>query len=132
MGSFVRLFTGPDGESHLEEKDMGFGSSDFSHLGGFSPAVAAAPVHLIPERVKAVIIGSQTDMNLEGLHRVRQRHYIVFISGAAEMETSDGTKRIFRAGDFLEEDDRAGGGHKWVLLEKPWEWLAVMLEDEDQ
>ena len=127
--AFIRLYTGSDGESHLEELDMGFAPTDMSPLGGFSPAVARAPVHIIPEKVKGVILGSQTEENLEGYHAVRQRHYIAFLEGRAEMETSDGEKRIFGPGDWLEENDRGSKGHRWKLLEKPWRWCAIMLED---
>ena len=127
--AFVRLYTGPDGKSHLEEVDMGFAPTDMSPLGGFSPAVARAPVHIIPEKVKGVILGSQTDDNLEDFHSTRQRHYVVFLGGRVEMETSDGEKRLFGPGDFLMEDDRESPVYRWKILDKPWQWCAIMLED---
>ena len=131
--AFFRAYTGSDGESHLEELDMGFAPTDMSRLGGFSPAVGRAPVHIIPEKVKGVIIGSQTEENPYEFRPVGQRsrgqrHYIVFVGGRAEMETSDGDKRIFVPGDWLEEDDQGGRGHRWRILEKPWQWCAIMLE----
>ena len=127
--AFVRIYTGPDGESHSEEMDMGFVPTDMSPLGGFSPAVARAPVHIIPEKVKGVILGSQTEDNLQDFGTVRQRHYIVFLGGMVEMETSDGEKRRFGPGDWLLEEDTTGGGHRGRILDKPLQWCAIMLEE---
>ena len=132
--AFIRAFTGSDGESHLEEMDMGFAPTDMSPLGGFSPAVGRAPVHIIPEKVKGVILGSQTEENPKDLRPVGQRppgggqrHYIAFLGGRAELETSGGDKRIFVPGDWLLEDPPLS--IHWTILDPPWQWCAIMLED---
>ena len=127
--AFVRLYSGPDGESHFEEMDMGFAPTDMSPLGGFSPAVARAPVQVIPEKVKTVMLGSQTEDNVEGFHTARQRHYVMCLAGAAEMEASDGGILRFSQGDFLLEEDTTGKGHRAKILERPWQWCAIMLEE---
>ena len=127
--AFVRLYTGPDGKSHLEEVDMGFAPTDMSPLGGFSPAVARAPVHIIPEKVKGVIIGSQTEENPPDFRTGTQRSYIAFLGGRAELETSSGEKRIFGPGDMLLGNAQERGLFRWKVLEKPWQWCAIMLED---
>ena len=132
--AYVSLYTGSDGESHIKELDMGFAPTDMSPLGGFSPAVARAPVYLIPEKVKAVIIGSQTEENNKGFrpkgqHSGGQRHYVVFLGGRVEIETSDGNKRIFEPGDWLVDEDQESRGHHWRILDPPWEWCAIMLEE---
>ena len=127
--AFVRLYSGPDGESHFEEMDMGFAPTDMAPLGSFSPAVARAPVHIIPEKVKRVILGSQTEDNVEGFHTTRQRHYAMYLGGAAEMEASDGVKLRFRPGDLLLHEDTTGKGHRARILDKPWQWCAIMLEE---
>ena len=129
--AFIRLYSGPDGESHFEEMDMGFAPTDMAQLGVVSHAVARAPVHIIPEKVKGVIIGSQSeeDENPNDFRPARRYHYLITLSGLGEIEVGSGDKRRFGPGDWLVDGDVTGRGHIWRILEKPWQWCAIILEE---
>ena len=136
--SFVRLYSGSDGESHLEDMDMGFTPNIADRLGAFSPMVSRAPVHIIPEKVKGVMVGSQieegesvsfTPSPIAEFHPSRQRQYVIFLGGRSELETSDGDKRSFGPGDWCWDEDVASKGHRWRVFDKPWQWCAIVVEE---
>lgn len=129
--SFVRLYSGSDGESHFEDIDMGFTSVDMSPIGSFSPAVSRAPVHIVPEKVRAVVVGSQTEENAQEFHPTRGRHYLITLSGMGELEVGSGEVRRFGPGDWLIDGDETGRGHKARVVEAPWQWCAILLERSD-
>ena len=128
--AFVRLYSGPDGESHFEDMDMAFAPADLGPiLGTFSKGVSRSPVHILQEKVKGVVFGSQTISSSEEFHPVQQRHYVATLSGMGEIETGTGEVRRFGPGDVLLDGDMTGRGHRGRVVEAPWVWVAVMLEE---
>lgn len=48
-----------------------------------------------------------------------ERHYVFFFAGQTEIGASDGTKKVFGAGDVLLIDDAGGKGHSSRVLAGP-------------
>ncbi|HZP26176.1 MAG TPA: hypothetical protein VFB90_03920 [Dehalococcoidia bacterium] len=94
----TRLYTGDDQQSHFEdvEVDMRFTGSAL-----MSP----------PEPVKALVFRSSPPGDVEDWHNSPYPHYVITISGAAEIELGDGTIRRFKPGEIILGEDLTGRGH---------------------
>lgn len=103
----VRLFTGPEGRSHVAVVDLPAASS---------PARTAQFAESPP--------GSALDW-----HTAPQRQYVVTLAGTLEFTTRDGETFILAPGDVLLAEDVAGSGHRWRLIDdQPWRRLYVTLD----
>lgn len=113
----VRLFTGNDQKSHFEEIEMKFGGNQSmlttdSHA-ATSAVFRCAPAGLVIDR-----------------HPAPRRQFLVTLSGAWEIEASNGVRRIFRTGDVMLADDTTGEGHiSRVLGNEPHVFMTVPLAD---
>jgi hypothetical protein len=92
---YVRLYAGPDGESHFEDVDVGLSPTGLSEL---YPAPGA---HFLRSPV-----GEAIDW-----HPAPRRQFVVTLAGGVEVEASDGEVRRFAPGDVLLVEDVAGRGH---------------------
>ncbi|MFC1918505.1 hypothetical protein ACFLWW_00820 [Chloroflexota bacterium] len=113
----VRLYTGPDGESHFEDVDI-----PVSDRGG---------VALKSETIKAtgIIFRESRSRDKYDWHNAPQRQFIVTLTGHVEIEISDGTKRQFGPGDIMLAEDTTGRGHLTrVLHNKPRTSIFVTLD----
>jgi quercetin dioxygenase-like cupin family protein len=90
----VRIYTGADNHTHFEDLD----ANTFATL--------AAKVGEGPIRVNQGPATSFSDF-----HNAPRRQYVVVMSGATEIEISDGTKRQLVPGDVLVAEDLTGRGH---------------------
>lgn len=103
----LRLFTGPDDRSHVEEIDLPAGIT----------AVRTARFAESPP-------GSAFDW-----HTAPQRQYVITLAGTLEFTTRDGEVFTLRPGDVLLAEDVAGSGHRWRLIDdQPWRRLYVALD----
>lgn len=128
--AFVRLYSGSDGESHFEDADMAFAPAQLGPLmGTLTKEVSRSPVHILQEKVKGVVFGSQTVNPGQEFHPVGQAHYVVTLSGMGELETGTGETRRVGPGDVLWDGDTTGRGHRGRVIEAPWVWVALMLEE---
>lgn len=92
---FLRLYSGEDGRSHLEE--LQFPSEDVetvSHKPGASITFRRVP-----------------GGNFVDWHTAPRRQYVVILSGAMEIGIGDGTVRRLGPGDVLLAEDLTGQGH---------------------
>lgn len=114
----TRLYTGTDDRSHFEDIEIPFGSrGDF---GLFS----------LPEPAKAVFFREIPPGWTYAWHNVVCREYVVVIEGEAEIEVSDGEKRVFQKGDVLLAEDLTGQGHRTrVLGKRVWRQVFVTLPE---
>jgi len=94
----VRLFTGPDNESHFEEIDV-----EFNVNGSMGVSELQAAHGIIFRRAPAT--------HLSTYHPAPQRQYVITLAGQVEIETGDGTIRRFGPGDVMLADDTTGHGH---------------------
>ena len=101
---YVRLFAGPDGESHFEDVAVEF-TSVFSAPP--APPLAASDWQSA-ERIGFVSFpsGWRGDQ-----HPAPRRGFGVWLAGSFAAQTSDGEIRHFGAGDILFAEDTTGKGH---------------------
>jgi quercetin dioxygenase-like cupin family protein len=90
----VRLYTGPDNQTHFQDLDP----DTFATLAG---KVGDGAI-----RVNQGPAGSFSDF-----HNAPRRQYVVIMSGGMEIEISDGTTRRLVPGDVLVAEDLTGKGH---------------------
>jgi hypothetical protein len=111
----VRLFTGPDGRSHVEESTLDLAADGRDTATGWTDAG--------PVRFEQSPPGSTLDW-----HDAPQRQYVVTLTGVLEFTTRDGETFRLAPGDVLLAEDTTGGGHRWRLVDdQPWTRLYVQL-----
>jgi hypothetical protein len=99
--NYVRLFAGPDGESHFEDVDLPLEERD-RVWGSISEVMAA----------KAFNLRVNTQAYDLDWHPAPQRQFIFNLRGSVRIEASDGETRTFGPGDFFLVEDTSGRGHK--------------------
>jgi quercetin dioxygenase-like cupin family protein len=103
----TRLFTGPDGRSHVEHTTL-----------PASIRQTAKAVH-----VEETAAGSALDW-----HVAPCRQYVVTLSGTLEFTTRNGETFVIKPGDVLLAEDTTGTGHRWRLIDdQPWRRMYVEL-----
>ncbi len=90
----VRVYTGDDGESHFEDLTPDQFAEIVNNIGD-------GPINL----------NRRTSPSFSDYHTAPRRQYVVNLSGTAEFETADGTKRRLQPGDVLVAEDLTGHGH---------------------
>ncbi len=90
----VRVYAGDDGESHFED---------------FTPDQFAEIVNNIGEG--EINLNRRPSPSFSDYHTAPRRQYVVNLSGVAEFETADGTRRRLYPGDVLVAEDLTGHGH---------------------
>lgn len=94
----VRLYTGSDGESHFEEIEV-----EFKPVADTETSANREATGFVFRRAPAG--------HFHDFHPAPRRQYVITLSGQGEIETRDGTKRRFGAGDVMLADDTTGRGH---------------------
>jgi len=114
--TIVRLYTGPDNESHFEDLEV-----ELNPIRDMA-ASALQPTHGIMFRVAPAT-------HLSSYHPAPRRQFVVTLSGQVEIETGDGTVRRFKAGDIMLADDTTGRGHiTRVVGGQPRHYLFIPLK----
>ncbi|HUC30636.1 MAG TPA: cupin domain-containing protein [Candidatus Acidoferrum sp.] len=104
-----RLYTGPDGNSHVVR-----GSVNGATL------VDAKSVEF-----KETAAHSTFDW-----HNDPTPQYVITLSGVLEFATVGGEKFTLRPGDVLVAEDHTGSGHKWRLInDEPWKRAYVIFKE---
>jgi hypothetical protein len=99
--TYLRIYAGPDGESHFEEVEVpttgtsGGGQSDISDL--------------IP--ATGVIFRRSPATQYVDWHHAPRRQFVITLAGEAEVEASDGEVRRITPGTVMLADDTWGKGH---------------------
>jgi hypothetical protein len=113
----VRLYTGPDNQSHFEDLDV--------------PLEDLGKIGFLSEHVKATgVVFRETAGDYDyGFHTAPRRQYVVNLEGEVEIEVGDGTRRILRSGDILLAEDTTGQGHiSRAVAGKPRRSLFITLD----
>ena len=92
--SIFRLYTGADGQSHIEEMDL------ISH-----PDLTAA------QGATSVIFRESPAASFSDWHNAPRRQYVVTLSGEMEIGLGDGSVHLVGAGAALLAEDLTGQGH---------------------
>ena len=93
MGTF-RLYTGADGQSHIETIDLDKASAWAAGLATTNISFRSAP----PGR-------------FQDWHPAPRRQFVIILSGQLEIGLGDGSKHIFGPGDARLVEDTTGKGH---------------------
>ena len=108
MTRCIRLFTGPDARSHVEEITLPLGTLQKASVVHFEETGAHATFDW---------------------HTAPCRQYVVTLTGTLEFTTRDGESFTLAPGDVLLAEDTSGSGHRWRLIDdQPWRRLYVELE----
>ena len=95
----IRLYTGDEGESHLED---------------LTPEQLAEIVNKVGEG--EIRLDFQPPGWSEDYHTAPRHQYVLFLEGGAEIEVASGDKRQFQPGDVLVAEDLTGHGHMFKTL----------------
>lgn len=103
----IHLFTGADGRSHVQRKELTLGAPLLTGSAHFEETAA----------------GSSLEW-----HRAPCEQFVITLSGTLEFVTRDGETFTLRPGDILLASDTTGTGHRWRLIDdQPWRRLYVEL-----
>lgn len=101
----TRLYTGNDGESHFEE-------------------IEVETEKIQP--VEGIIFRQVPPGHVWDWHLAPQRQYVITLSGQAEIEIGDGTKKRLSPGAVMLVDDTTGRGHiTRVVSDEPRLYVAI-------
>jgi quercetin dioxygenase-like cupin family protein len=93
MGTF-RLYSGADGQSHIETIDLG-----------------QTPVWTDGQDATTVSFREAAVGNFQDWHPAPRRQYVIILSGQLEIGLGDGSKHRFGPGDARLVEDTTGQGH---------------------
>ena len=111
--AIIRLYTGDDGETHMEELDP----ADHPELTELHEAKGV--------RFRVTPVGNFSDW-----HRAPRRQYVINLSGEVEIGLKDGTTHRFGPGHVTLAEDTTGNGHTTrVVGDGPRFSATVTLED---
>src|SRR6516225_5487672 len=96
--SIFRLYSGSDGQSHLEKLSFSFTPGDIAEQ---SPTQAASGISF--SRIKG---GAFSDW-----HNAPRRQYVITLAGALEIGLGDGSVHRLGPGDGILAEDLTGKGH---------------------
>jgi hypothetical protein len=92
--AFFRLYSGSDGESHIEELNLA-SQPDLTTLHG----------------AKGVVFRATESGYFSDWHNAPRRQYVITLAGEAEIGLGDGTIHRLRSGDVNLAEDLTGHGH---------------------
>lgn len=94
---FVRVYTGPDNESHTEIIEP-----EFTERDGAQTALEAATGVTFLKREEGGFID---------FHPAPRKQYVIYLTASVEIGLGDGTSVLMEAGDVLRAEDVTGHGH---------------------
>lgn len=121
----TRLYTGPDGLTHIDEIELNLTAAP-----GFTPEAGSKGITELSEPVHAAkaFVARASPGFFEDWHNADVRRYVVTLSGRAEIDASDGQKTYGEPGRILLAEDLKGKGHTVRIVSKdPWVALFVDL-----
>lgn len=112
----VHLYTGEDGRSHFADLDV-----------PMNPVASGSQSSPVP--AEGVVFRETSTGTEQAFHPAPRRQFVVTLSGEAEIECGDGTKKHFRAGDIMLADDTTGQGHITRVIEGPRRYMFLLISD---
>lgn len=107
------IYTGEDHQSHFEELDI-----------PLAPVAAGQESSPVPA---VGLVFRENRVGVADFHPAPRRQFVITISGVAELECGDGTRRRFGPGDVLLADDLTGQGHITREIQGPRRMIFVPL-----
>jgi len=93
-----RLFSGSDGQSHMEEIALSFAPGQFAEQSPVQPAASVSFSRMNP--------GTFIDW-----HNAPRRQYVITLAGAVEIGLGDGSVHRVGVGEAILAEDLTGQGH---------------------
>jgi hypothetical protein len=115
----TRVYTGPDGRSHIEELDLP------------APEVRAGVTEtewLDALRVSVRSIDKGSQGKTQPRHVAPRRHLSVILAGTLEVECSPEEIRRFGPGSLVLLEDTTGEGHLTRVVEAPVQFVQIALK----
>jgi len=110
---FVRIYTGNDGQSHLEEM-----------------AAPEEAIHRIPTKPgEDLVFRTSTVNSFSDWHNPSRRQYLFVLDGQMEVSVKDGTTMLFNAGDVLLAEDMTGQGHVTKAINGTYTSVSMGIPD---
>ncbi|HWN10559.1 MAG TPA: hypothetical protein VNO50_15060 [Pyrinomonadaceae bacterium] len=106
---YTRLYSDSSGESHFEDVEAELTEVQFA-----PPAPPLSLSEFLPA-IQTAFLGAPAGWRGDW-HVSSARNWFVVISGAWEIEASDGAKRVFSSTETLLAEDITGKGHKSRVL----------------
>ena len=115
----TRMYTGSDGQSHIEKIDIPMEES----MGGGkrSKPIKAKEIYFVEW---------PPGIDDRDWHSVSQRRLAIVMEGKYETEVSDGTRHLHEPGDIiLVAEDAKGRGHRRHVGNQPVKFVTVELDE---
>ncbi len=110
---FVRIYTGDDGQSHMEEMDA-----------------LTESVHRIATKPgEDLVFRNFEEDRPSEWHNPSRRQYLFVLNGQMEVSVKDGTTIVFNAGDVLLAEDMTGQGHLTKSVGGPYTSVSMGIPD---
>lgn len=112
----VRIYTGDDGESHVEPMDQ----SEFPYAerdGTRTEPIPAASVQFAYRKPGFI-----------DFHPAPRRQYMVYLTASVEIGLGDGSSILMDPGDVLQAEDTTGRGHTSTIRQEGM-CMVVRLEE---
>jgi hypothetical protein len=122
MATFVHVYTGPDGQSVVDEREFemeGFVDTEGAH--GLSTSVINTP---------GIMFRMYEPGYFLDFHTAPRRQYSITLTGEIEVGTPDGTIKHYGPGTVLLAEDMTGTGHSTrVVGTEPRFAIIIPLSD---
>jgi quercetin dioxygenase-like cupin family protein len=92
--SIIRLYTGADGQTHIEELDL-----------------AAHPELTTLQSTKGIVFRTTKPGHFSDWHNAPRRQYVITLEGEVEIGLGDGSLHRFGPGHVTLAEDLTGKGH---------------------
>ncbi len=123
MARILRIYSGADGQSHIESVDL--------PLQPFTDTEGAHGEGTPLQHTAGIIFRVSPPGYLLSWHCAPRRQYSITLAGEAEVEVGDGTVTRIGPGDVLLAEDLTGQGHiTRVVGDQPRFYAVVPLADE--
>ena len=93
----IRVSTGSDGESHLEELTL-----SLSESGG---------TRTMPQAARSIAFAERASGSFIDFHNAPRRQYVLYLTASVEIGMGDGSMLLMEPGDVLLAEDVEGRGH---------------------
>jgi hypothetical protein len=113
---FIRLYTGPDGQSHFEDLTAQV-TSEFGQTA--------------MQEAESIWFTRQRPGTPASTHTAPRRQYVIGLVGEVEITTGDGIKMRFKPGDVLLAEDITGAGHTTQVVGESMR-ISAMVPLKDQ
>jgi quercetin dioxygenase-like cupin family protein len=116
---YIRLYSDEDGESHFEDVELKFQTTDFA------PPAPPLDISTFGEVEQCSILRAEPGWAGDW-HPAPYRQLHFYLSGEIEAEASDGEKRRMGAGGLVLVEDIRGKGHKSCVIGDALVVIAVV------